>query len=215
MVALQMADGSQGNPTIVGGSSWKPEGSKAFVDYDDIAAGSPGAAVDVALDGSNTWLELGADAYTGTYTTVELDAGFVGPFMWRVAIDVHEYDAVTVDDVTDFLASGEVSWRTVDAREASPGKPGVDFSRAVDEAWQFTVDHYEDELVHGQLGEAGSHTQVRLESRYHDGTTWIGEWNTHTDGVRVAQKIQLRLHIDRETLTHEAQVHELKVTAHL
>jgi hypothetical protein len=213
MVVAHGKDGSQGNPTLIANQGWSPEGSRAYINKDDIADGLLGTHSDTRIDAGLEFLELGEDAFSGSYVMPEQDAGFVGPFLWRLAIDIHEYDAATVDGVLDLVASGEASWRTVDGREASPGLPGVDFSRSVDDTSGEVVDSFDDELVHGQIGEAGSHTRVLVESRYFDGV-WTS-YGVHTDGVRTAQKIQFRITLDRETLTHEAQVHELIVSAHL
>lgn len=215
MVAVQMRDGSQGEPLRVPATpTWEPYDTYKTVARDELALHTGSATMDGVEIGASAEVTLSANQFTGTYTTDDIDAGWLGPMLWRVNIEAHEYDAATVNDLDFALASGEASWWTVDGRGASPGLPGVDWQRTVDDLADLTVDSLQDELVHGPRGEAGSHTRVLLESRFsEDGEAW-DEWAEHIDGTRVAQYAQFRLTLDRETLMHEAQVHEFVIVAH-
>lgn len=212
LVCVEDEDGSQGQPTSVALSPWSPDGSSTFVDSDDVQDGATGTHVGTELVGTS-YIQLTTGTLSGSYTTPALDCGFKATFLWRLASDVHELDGVLVDDVTDRLGSGELNWRTVDAREASRYQLGVDFTRDVDDATS-PVDQYQDEVVAGYIGAAGHNTRALIEGRFYDGAAW-SDWETWVDGYRNAEQAQVRVTLDRATLTHEIQLNKLRVVAHL
>lgn len=216
LICVQLQDGSQSNPKEIPAQLlWEPYDTMKAVARDELALYTGTATlVDCEID-SDGFITLSDNQFTGTYTSDEIDAGYEAPFLWRIHITGAEYDAATVDEWDFLLSDGEAAWWTVDGRGASPGLPGVDWERTVDDLSELTVDSLSDEMVHGPRGEAGSHTRLLLESRFSpDGETW-GDWAEHIDGVRVCKYAQFRVTLDRETLQHEAQVQEFVITAHI
>lgn len=211
MLCVENEDGSQGQPTTVTLTPWTPDDSVTFVDT-DVVQDATGTHDNTQLVGTS-YIELTSSSLSGTYTSPELDTGFRGTFLWRVALESREFDGVLVNDVRDFVVSGESQWRTVDAREASRALPGVDFDRDVDDATD-KVDAFSDEFVNGYTGSHGRHTRAKVEGRFYEGAAWT-DWETWTDQERNASKAQVRVVLDRSTLTHELQIHKLRIAAHL
>lgn len=211
-ICVEMEDGSQGQPRAIAAPAWVPPKAHSFIAYNVITSGA-GTHSNTQFVGTS-YLQLTSGSLSGLYTSVSQLPGFNGPFLWRVALDVREYDGVLVDDVLDECDSAEAAWRTIDAREASIGDPGVDFTRSVDDEWYYTVDHYDGEVVSGYMGAAGRHTGIDLEGRFYDGSTWT-EWTTWNDEVHTAQTCEVRLNLYRETTKHEVQVHGFTIYAQL
>ena len=211
MICVEDEDGSQGQPTTVALSPWSPEGHETFIDTDIVQDGL-GTFDNVEVVGSQ-YIQLTSSALSGTYTSAEQAPGFRASFLWRVGIESQQLDAATVDDVRDRLGSGELNWRTVDAREASRHAIGVNFVRDVDDATD-AVEAYEDELVAGFVGTAGQHTRALVEGRFYDGASWSA-WEPWTDGYRNAERAQFRVVMDRESFAYDLLLHKLRITADL
>ena len=210
-ICVQMKDGSQGQPTVVTLPAWQPEGATSYVDYNALTSGT-GTHSGTAMVGTS-YLQLQPGLLAGNYTTASLSPGFKGPFLWRVKLDVREYDGQLVDESVIDVDSAQAAWGTVDAREASPYQPGVDFGRAVDNE-TLAVEHYDNEIVSGYIGASGKHTSIELQGRFYDGASW-SSWQTWVDQERTAQQCEVRLYMYRETAKHEVQVHGFNVLAQL
>jgi predicted phage tail protein len=208
-ICVQDEDGSQGQVQTQSLTPWSPDGHATFIDTDIVQDGL--GTFDNCQRVGSTSIELTSGSLTGTYTSEEQLPGFRASFLWRVSIEAQQLDLATVDDVRDRLGSGELNWRTVDAREASRHNAGVDFTRDVDDATD-KVDAYGDELAQGFIGSAGQHTRALLEGRFYDGTSWSA-WQQWTDGYRNAERAQFRVVLDRENLNYDLLLHQLRITA--
>lgn len=210
-VCVEDEDGSQGQPTQATLTPWNPDNYTTFVNERVVQSGS-GEFVNVQRSGTD-YIEFQAGALSGTYTSATMQPGFKATFLWRVSIEAQQVDTATVDDVLDRLGSGELDWRTVDAREASRYTPGVDFTRNVDDATEH-VDAYQDEAAGGFIGAAGQHTRAQVEGRFYDGSAWSA-WEPWTDQYRNAEMAEFRVVMDRESTDYELRLHKLRITAHL
>ena len=153
---------------------------------------------DTTTEPASPFIALASGQLAGTFTSSTVDLGYRAPFFLRVAIDAQELDGTTVDDWTFTVDSGEARWRTVDTRPASIGLPGTDWSTRVDDL-VCTVDDLPDDFrASGNLGEPGTLTLCRVESRTYDGTSWSA-WATHVDRNVTCSKWEARLVMARST----------------
>ena len=72
---------------------------------------------------------LVAGTCKGTITTEQVDAGSVANRYWSILVSAYERDFTPGRDCTWPANSGEARTRTGLSREASPNKPGADFTR--------------------------------------------------------------------------------------
>ena len=210
-ICVENEDGSQGQPTAIALPVWNPDHASYFVDV-SVVEDATGTFTNTEII-SSSYIQLTATTLSGSYTSPELVPGFKASFLWRVAIDAREFTSDVVNDVRDRLGSGELNWRTVDAREASRSNIGVDFTRDVDDATD-KVDHYDDEYAAGYIGAAGHHTRADVQGRFYDGSSWSA-WETWNDQYRNAQKAQVRVVMDRESFNFDLQLHQLRIIAQL
>jgi hypothetical protein len=208
LIAAVAEDGRQSNPT-----AFVPAAAGPDVDFVGTDDDFDGTHTDTVND--EGVLGLDGDALEGAYESDEYDAGFDGPFLWRIAVEGAVESGELVDDVTDLLGSPELDWRTVDGRDASPGRPGVDWSRTVDDVTTIIDDLPDTEFVHGRAGQAGSHTNIVLESRFRTSSGSFGAYTPHEDGVRSSRYAQFRIRVERESTTHNPRIRLARVEARL
>jgi len=202
--------------------------SRATAHLDDPGEWNPGGTIDGVSDlvevpptlSLPTELEYDAgdgaiqvkDGYViGEYETDELDLGFEARAWWAVSWNHEEYDNATVDDLDFPVQSGEALWRTIHAREASPSRPGVNWDGPTVDELDMSIDDLPTNLtVAGWHGEPGAHTLCRIESRYYVGGAWTA-YATHRNGWRVAEKLQVRLTLGRDSLQGQSQCNRLSL----
>lgn len=187
-----------------------PTSAALVLDENDLSPSPAGTHSGTEFAGGV--LRLQVTQHSGTYDSAAQDCGFQAPFWWSIHHEVEVLDGLLVNDDELRIDSGEALWRTVNGRQASSGRPGVDFVATVDGTTGTVDDLAAGALVHGNRGEPSDHALVRVLSRYHIDGAWT-EWKPHRDGVRAARQIQARLLFDRETLGHDVRVTRLHYTA--
>jgi hypothetical protein len=166
--------------------------------------------LDSATEPAAPFIALSSGQLSGTFTSGTIDLGYRAPFFLRVAIDAQELDGAAVDEWTFAIDSGEARWRTVDTRPASIGLPGTDWSTAVDDLLCTVDDLPADFRASGNLGEPGSLTLCRVESRTYDGTTWSA-WAAHVDRSVTCSKWEARLVLARSTTSQSVRARTLRM----
>ncbi len=157
-------------------------------------------------------IRLATDQRSGTYVSPELDLGFQAIALWRVTAASNEVVEIYQEDLGTISArDGEAWFWTVDGRPPSPGIPGVDwendYTQATLPVW--TKDTIPgDRLVLGPRGTVGAHTFVNVESRFYDEGAW-SVYAPHKDGWRRAQKMQVRLTLNRSKEVQHRRITDL------
>lgn len=198
------------SPVPVGGSllGLPPEGTAISGADIDIADGDLTGTADGCELNADDELEMSAGEHTATYTSASLDAGSVAYRWWSVLVDQLLDEDWTVDEISFDVDSGEAHWWNVDGREATYGKPGVDFDWDVDDATG-AIETLK-ELVSGPVGFAGPHTRGIVDARFD--TTGSGDWTAwrrFRTGYVTAQRMQVRLTIQRESDRYSPRVSNL------
>lgn len=212
-VAARSTSGLYGPRAIVAftaeGLPWPGAAMVDSVGYVPTGSGvgtHDGTEVDATTEPAAPFLALEADALVGTFTSDEIDLGTEAARFLRLAIDLQELDGLTVGEATFGAGSGEARWRTVGARPASAGRPGLDWSTLVGDLGTTTIEDLpSDLLVGGSRGEVGSHVQVLVESRTYAGGSW-GAWADHVDRVATCSRWQARVVLRRRTGTRAIRV---------
>lgn len=166
------------------------------------------AAKDTTTEPAAPFFALTGEALSGTVTSAEVSPGYEAPFFLRVAWSAQELDGTTVDEWTFEVGGGEAQWRTVDARPASPGNPGIDWRTSVDELSGIIDDLPATQLVDGSLGEAGTWTSCIVESRTYTAGAW-SDWTPHIDKLVVCSKWQARATLGRASPRHAVRLRHL------
>ncbi len=207
-----------------------------------IAAGDgiPANAIDIAgvgvALGPFTPLDLAARATTtsgptlgsGTITlpttavenqaTVTTNAnifelGFLADALLVVTFETYAIDSTTVDDAAFSVDSGEARWRTVDGRESSPARPGVQITETVDDFAMPIDDVPPARRVGTYDGQAGAAAAVICEVRFDlDGDGVVeGPWELYRPGVRSFRDFDLRFTLVRESAAVAVYVENVSV----
>lgn len=211
MVAARSLNGLYSEPAIAAPpATWEPSGKVAYAESDELVTTPPGTLDGLDYDPGDKVLRFDADdTFDGSYTSAEVDGGFVAPWDWQVDLDYTLVDAGTCGEETGTCGDGEAIWATCACRPPSPARPGL----AVDDGLigsdlGLCGDDSPFETVSGGVGEVGAIAAVVLESRYHDGDTW-SDWSAHVDGPVVSQKLQVRTRIARASQQLALEVHTL------
>jgi hypothetical protein len=207
MLAAHTTGGLYGQIAALSTPAWRPYGTAQIYALDDLATTPAGTHVGTAYASGEIALTSGT--LDGTYTGPEVLLGFQASAYWQVSCEAKEIELLTVDALAFTIGSGEALWRTLDGRPASSLFPGIDWQTTVDDLAQPIDDLSSSFLVHGNVGEPGSHTRVELESRYYVGATW-SSWAPHVDQYRVASRMQARVRILREDIGYTAAVSRLR-----
>lgn len=190
------------NPTSAIGDDWEAgdnavlTGLSILEDAEGVAAGFP--------------LEMSAGVFVATYVGHEHDLGTDALRWWSVLVDSHERETELVSSATYGAGSGEANWRHVLGREATEGKPGGNFDLRADSLLK--VD--DDELrVAGSKGQHGRHTRARVYTRFLDaaqvwGPYLAGEWV----GKKQARGIQIKIDVDRISLSYQRRITKIEIT---
>lgn len=208
LVAARSVSGLYGPIVSVANPNWTPPTTVQVLLEDDLAPSPAGTHTNTQWNGTDLVIELAAGAVAGTYESLAQDMGYQAPFFWQVRIDRQEVEDLTVGDLTFAVGSGEARWRTVEGRPASPASPGIDWQTLVQDLAIPIGDLPSTMLVGGHVGEVGSHTQVLVESRFHVNGSWTS-WKPHLDRVVVARQIQVRLKLNRRSLSYRVRVKQL------
>lgn len=212
MVAARSSSGLYGPPRLLTLPDWKPRGTVQAAFLNDFAT-TPGGTHSGTAFGSGV-IALTGSLLSGTYESPELDLGYQAAAWWQVSVDTRELDLLTVDEAQFEVGSGEARWRTANGRPASPAAPGIDWETAVDDVAVLVDDLPASRLVHGLVGETGSHTRVLVESRFFAGGVW-SSYARHGDQWRSASKLQVRLTLQREDARYQPSVSRLRLAANL
>jgi hypothetical protein len=212
LIAARSSSGIYGNPVALELPAWSPRNTDQEFTEDDLDP--PAGTHSGTQFNADGYIELVAGALTGTYTSVAQDATYQAPFYWQVQVDRLEHEDATGLELQFTLGSGEARWWTGQGRPASPCAPGADWqTHASDIA--LTLDdlrRHPEFLGRGHVGEVGSHTRVLIESRFEFNGAW-GDWKEHADRTVVAQKMQVRLTLERRAARYSARVTGLKYSA--
>lgn len=213
MIAARSRSGLYGTPVLATLPAWGPRNREQLLLEDDLAP-SPAGTHSSTQWNADGWIELAAGALSGTYTSVAQDLTTQGPYYWQVQANRAEIENDTIDDWAFTVDSGEARWRTLNGRPASPCAPGIDWQTTIDDL-PMTIDDLPGTLlVHGHVGETGSHTRVLIESRFEFNGVW-SDWKKHSDRTVVARKMQVRATLTRESDRYEARVTGLTYAAYL
>jgi hypothetical protein len=212
MLAAHTTGGLYGQIATLSTPAWRPYGTAQIYALDDLATTPAGTHVGTAYASGEIALTSGT--LDGTYTGPEVLLGFQASAYWQVSCEAKEIELLTVDALAFAIGSGEALWRTLDGRPASSLFPGIDWQTTVDDLAQPIDDLPSSFLVHGNVGEPGSHTRVELESRYYVGSTW-SSWAPHVDQYRVASRMQARVRILREDIGYTAAVSRLRYAVNI
>lgn len=213
MIAPRSRSGLYGTPVLTTLPAWGPRNREQLLSENDLAP-SPAGTHSSTQWNADGWIELVAGSLSGTYTSLEQDLTVQAPYYWQVQADRAEIEDDTIDDWTFAIDSGEARWRTLNGRPASPCAPGIDWQTTIDDLTMTIDDLPSTLLVHGHVGETGSHTRVLIESRFEFNGVWSA-WKKHADRTVVARKMQVRATLTRESDRYEARVTGLTYAAHL
>lgn len=185
-------------------------------------AGGTHDGTEIAADGI---LRLQYARICGIYTLPIVDPGRSGPYWWSLNWSWRWRD-ISGDGLLVAVGSGESHWWRSgpdgDGREATVGKPGVDFDLRLDGdgvvggfspgfSDGFATgpsDIYSRALsstdaakvtLAGPFGATGSHARVVAEVRWDEGTGTFGKWERWRNQVRTAARAQIRFLLDRES----------------
>lgn len=212
LVAARSSSGLYGNPVLLSLPTWTPRNTASVLSEDDLAPSPAGTHTNTQFTGG--YLTLAAGALSGTYESMAQDVGYQAPLYWQVRIDATEIENAPLDDLAVEVGSGEARWRTLNGRPASPGAPGIDWQTTVDALAMPIDDVRPSLLVHGHVGEVGSHVRVLVETRFEVGGVWTA-YSEHQDRTVVARKVQVRVTLNRESTRYEPRVTSLVYSAHL
>jgi len=212
MLAAHTTGGLYGQVETIASPTWRPYGTTQIYALDDLATTPAGTHAGTAYASGEIALTSGT--LDGTYTGPEVLLGFQASAYWQVSCEAKEIELLTVDALAFAIGSGEALWRTLDGRPASSLFPGIDWQTTVDDLAQPIDDLPSWFLVHGNVGEPGSHTRVELESRYYANAAW-SSWAPHVDQYRVASKMQARVRILREDVGYTAAVSRLRYAVNI
>lgn len=189
--------------------------SKSWVKYLPTGSGvgtHSNTAKDTTTLPATPFFALDSGFLSGTWTSDIDDLSTEDVYFLRVEISLEELDGITVGDCAWQAGSGEARWRTVGARPASAGAPGIDWSHLVGDL-TMTLDDLPDDLrAGGTLGEVGSHVQAIVESRVFAGGGW-GDWREHVDQLVVCSRWQIRIHLRRSSTARSIRVRALSTEA--
>jgi len=141
------------------------------------------------------------------------ELGFLATALLVVTFETYAIDSTLVDDAAFPVESGEARWRTVDGREASPARPGVQITETVDD-FPIPIDDVPPaRRVATYEGQAGSLAAVTLEVRYDlDGDGVVeGPWESYRPGVRTFRDFDLRFVLVRDSAAVAVYVENVSV----
>ncbi len=190
--------------TVVGVVWTNPNGTTLITSsvVDELASAPAGTLTDLTYDSGSDTLEISAGKLRGTYETPVYDATVVAHIDWNCTLDTRQVDTVYISELTEACGSGEMLWRTIDARDPSARNPGVDFLTTIDQLGGVVIaDLPPDLLVGGRSGQLGDRTRAMLEVQYD--TTGAGAWTAWLPFKRerrTAQKFKLRVTMHRADL---------------
>lgn len=212
--AFRSLSGLYGSPVKAALGAWSPAGSAAVASRDELASHA-GTFTGTQWDATLGAIVLSAGVLSGTYESAELDVTYVAPSFWSVLYDAEEANVLeVVGDLGIQVGSGEARWRTLGGRPASPGLPGIDWSKRISDLAMPIGDVPKDLQLAGPFGTAGSHTLCRVESRTYDGSSWSA-YAEHSNRVVAAQKLQVRITLARRSTAWRVAVTELTLGAYL
>lgn len=213
-VAARSTSGLYGLPAAAAVTAWSPPGMLEKAGRDELATTPSGTSTGLTYDGAGLTLSLSTAVYLGTYQTLSLDAGFLGPWFWQVRWDALVYDAGLVDAETGLVGDGEAAWSSVSLRPASSGRPGIAvLDDIVDNEVGLVGDLPDTELAGVGAGEPGAAGAVTIESRLSsDGSTW-SIWARHVDGAATGRYLQVRATLERAGDLYTVQLTQLQLKA--
>lgn len=179
----------------------------------DLVSSASGSHSSTAYDGTNHWLALSGDACQGTYTASQVDLGTVTFALWSVLADFHEREAWLATDWAA-ISGSELKWWDVLGRPASSALPGADFDVPANGWTEPATNPLR--TGPGFEGTVGTHTRVKVECRWD--TTGAGAWTAWRDARPqwiAAQKMEVRLVLDRRGVRYSALVTGLTIKVHV
>lgn len=196
--------------TVAAPSGWTAAGGD--LPRDELAATWPGTMVDVEtaplpdiVDGS---LQIGGDAFVGTYTTDALDAGDVDDWVWCVSFDFFQWWNGTPPEGLDSPLGDD--W-TGEGIAPSPLAPGAELEPT---DWPWPIEQYPYPL-RGPDSVLGDHTLGTIEARFSDDAMSWSEWEEWwTSATRHGRYIQVRATLRRRDPTmHQLHLLRLRIDA--
>lgn len=204
-VAMRTKAGLYGPPAIAT-TDWSPPNKEAFVEKDELDTTPDGTLTNFDYEPVAKRLTL-TDGI-GEYEALELDAGFVAPWEWRVEHDYTLVDGRTCGEATEACGSGEARWSTCAFRPPSAAMPGVHFDGPLCGDMTTPIGDLSPFEMCGGSGQLGALAQVDLESRSDDGGGF-SDWRAHVDGVVVSQKLQVRARVRRASARVNVEITKL------
>lgn len=140
-------------------------------------------------------LRLQAGAMRGVYTAPALDAGALAELSWSAIVDGDAVEVQTIGEDTGRI--GDDYGHLVAGRQAtalSPGTAGVTIGEDTG-----TIGGWAGQEIRQGISALGERTSVRLEARWHDGSTW-SSWAAWDGGPtrREAKQMQVRAVLRRQ-----------------
>lgn len=176
----------------------------------DLTPAQLGTTSGTTYDAAEDTVSITAGGVDGTYEGAVMDLGSDKDALWLVNYTVDEIETLTVAELTHAVGSGEARWRRVAGREATYAAPGADWETTVSELLTLIGDS--DRRVAGPPGFVGSHTRVKVESRYEVGAAWSA-YAPHHNGWRRARKIQVRFTFTRWHSRYQATLRTFSTAA--
>lgn len=190
------------------GGLWSPSVATASISFagadatavDTETAPLPGTVGGSGVDAaeSSGLVTINSDAYEGTWTQSQIDAGSVALRYWTIDWEGYATDSRTVGELPDIIpATYEGQKWTGEGRFGDEDAPGVgDWTTPAD--YPLAVENYPNLRGYGVAGTPGDPTQVVIEARFDD--TGAGSWTSwlpFEPQWRTSQKMQARMKLRR------------------
>lgn len=164
-----------------------------------------GTAVSVEWDGTAEAATIEEGEHRGTWTAPELDVGADTVLYWSALANVWAVDGGTLGPFT--LGQPERFFEVAGGRQATRLYPGFDFDTG---PASDPVNGYADPEMEATT--LGDWVRVQIETRFFADGAW-GAWEKHVPGLRLAQKMEARVVLDRYALDIDPFVNSFVLTA--
>ena len=170
-----------------------------------------GSLTIVGLEASGGGYIMSEGILQGTLTTDAIDAGSAAQVRkWFINYSTHAYERVTINDLADIeINSGEARVRTIDGREATPWRPGVDWGTTIDDDVTLETPNM---TVSGPVGVIGQNYRIKVEVRFSsDGSSWTNYVSWQNGASYSARYIQVKITLSRLNYNWQVSLENLAV----
>lgn len=211
-LAQRWRSGLYGPPALLSVAAFVPLGISIKAESDELVTTPPGTLTRLTYGspGPAKTLSITVGEYSGTYVSSELAPGSVANRFWQVRWDSTEADNVLAAAEEGTADDGDAYWGSSAARPPSSGRPGADLSLDPYDALDFGAvsDLPSRDTAGGYVGEVGAITDVLIESRFHDGSSY-GAYAPHRDRFVNALKMQVRVTLRRLSVSFDRVLTQL------